>query len=179
MNIQSFSLQPFPTVSPLPDIKIKCTVVRNSNTLDVSYELSGDIKDLLIPEKAGAPARKTRLWEETCLELFLGISNSPVYREFNLSPAGHWNVFLFDAYRQGMREEPAFKSLPFNVQVSPDSFVLCLEIELNRIIRTGQSLEAAVCAVVKQKNGNTSYWAVTHKGLQADFHRRDSFIIEL
>ena len=63
--------------------------------------------------------------------------------------------------------------------VSTPSLVLFMEIDLNRIIQTGQSLDAAVCAVIKQKNGNISYWAVTHKDLQADFHRRDSFIIEL
>ena len=64
---------------------------------------------------ADMPARRDRLWEETCFEFFLAVKNSPRYWEFNLSPAGHWNVYRFADYRQGMQEEPAFASLPFSV----------------------------------------------------------------
>src|SRR4030042_7193941 len=46
------------------------------------------------------------------------------YWEFNLSPAGHWNVYRFASYRKEMREEPAFASLPFRVRTEPEALRL-------------------------------------------------------
>ena len=77
----------------------------------------------MIPAPADLPARKHGLWEETCFEFFLGVKDSPRYWEFNLSPAGHWNVYRFAGYRQGMEEETAFTALPFRDRRGSDSLV--------------------------------------------------------
>jgi hypothetical protein len=47
------------------------------------------------------------------------------------------------------------------------------------IVPSEQKLEAAISAVIKLRNGKVTFWALTHPGPEADFHRRDSFIIEL
>jgi hypothetical protein len=47
------------------------------------------------------------------------------------------------------------------------------------IIPAEQALEVAISAVIKLRSGNVTCWALTHPGPEADFHRRDSFIIEL
>jgi hypothetical protein len=180
MNDQSFSLQPFPPASPLPDLKITGNIARCSNTLAIRYALLGPLAELVIPAPADMPAHKNTLWEETCFEFFLGIKNSDRYWEFNLSPAGHWNVYRFKAYRQEMQEEPAFTSLRFSVQNhSSDALRLALELNLDTIVPAEQPLEVGISAVIKPVNGKVTYWALTHPGPQADFHRRDSFIIEL
>ncbi|RJQ52941.1 MAG: hypothetical protein C4526_07315 [Nitrospiraceae bacterium] len=176
MNRLNLSLRPFPSAAPLPDIKITCGIFRHAGTITVHYELLGDMDCLMIPGPAGRPDRKRNLWEETCLELFLGVPGSPGYWEFNLSPAGHWNVFRFDAYRQGMREETAITSLPFSVQRHRDSLLIDLELDLDGIIQPGQPLEAAISAVIKNRDGEATYWALAHQAQHADFHRRDSFI---
>jgi hypothetical protein len=137
------------------------------------------LAELVIPARADLPAREHGLWEETCFEFFLAVKNSPQYWEFNLSPAGHWNIYCFQAYRQGRQEETAFRSLPFSVQSRPDSLLLVLELDLDRIVPADQALEVAIAAVSKLLDGQATYWALTHPGPQADFHRRDSFIIEL
>jgi hypothetical protein len=179
MNSRSFFLKPFPSSGPVPGIKIKGGIERRSNVLTVCYELLGPLAELGLPAPSEKPARRGALWEETCFEFFIAAKNSGQYWEFNLSPAGHWNIYRFEAYRQGMREEPDITSLPFSIERKPDSFRLSLEFDLDKIIPADQALHAAVSAVLKPINGELTYWALTHPGPQADFHRRDSFIIEL
>jgi hypothetical protein len=109
----------------------------------------------------------------------LAVESSPRYWEFNLSPAGHWNVYRFLAYREGMTEETAFASLPVKVRSDPDCLRLELEVDLGSIVRADQTLAIGISAVLKQISGEKTYWALTHCGPQADFHRRDSFSIRL
>jgi hypothetical protein len=47
------------------------------------------------------------------------------------------------------------------------------------IVPAGRALEAGIAAVLKLAGAGVSYWALTHAGPQADFHRRDSFIVQL
>ena len=132
-----------------------------------------------IPTPADLLKRKYDLWEETCFEFFVGIKNYPDYWEFNLSSAGHWNVFHLENYRQGLQEEMAVTSLPFSVEQKSDALLVTLEIDLNKFMPTEQSLEVGITTVIKSKDGNLSYWALTHCGEEADFHRRESFVVEL
>ncbi len=179
MNDRSFSLKPFPPAGPRLHLKITGSIVRRADTLAIRYALRGRLAELAIPAPADLPARKNGLWEETCFEFFLAVKNSPQYWEFNLSSAGHWNVYRFQAYRQGRQEETAFRSLPFSVQSRPDSLLLALKIDLERIVPADQALEVAIAAVIKLLDGQATYWALTHPGPQADFHRRDCFIVDL
>ena len=179
MNGQSFSLQPFSPDTLLPDLTITGHIARRGHTLAIRYALRGSLAELAIPAAVDRPARQHGLWEETCFEFFLAIKDSPRYWEFNLSPAGHWNVYGFQAYRQGMEEEKAFRSLPFSVQRRLDSLLLALKFDLAGIVRAEQAIEVGIAAVIKLRDREVTYWALTHPGPQADFHRRDSFIIEL
>ncbi|MGK7878066.1 MAG: DOMON-like domain-containing protein [Xenococcaceae cyanobacterium] len=178
MNNQSFSLEPFSPAGPLPYLTIAGNIARRDHTLAIRYALGGHLGSLLIPTPTDMPVRKNGLWEETCFEFFLALKNSHRYWEFNLSPAGHWNVYRFAAYRQGMQEEMAFTSLPFSVQKQSDSLLLALELDLDKIVQADQALEIAISAVIKLRDGEVTYWALTHPGSQADFHHRDSFIVE-
>lgn len=179
MNDQSFFLQPFLPADPLHYLKITGRIVRQSNKLIIHYKLSGPLAELVIPVLVDIPARKKALWEESCFEFFIGTKNSDRYREFNLSPAGHWNVYSFNAYRQGMQEEQAFTALPFSIRMQPDNLVLSLELDLGKVIPVDMAIEVAISAVIKPVSGNLTYWALNHPGSQADFHLRDSFIIDL
>ena len=179
MNHHNFFLQPFSPAGPLVHLQITGNIGRRANTLAIHYQLLGHLAELVIPAPADVPARKNCLWEGTCFELFLAVKNSPQYWECNLSPAGHWNVYRFGAYRQGMQEEMAFTSLPFRVQKESDSLQLALEVELDKIVQADQPLDVAISTVIEHRDGEVTYWALIHRGPQADFHRRDSFILEL
>ena len=179
MTAQSFSLRPFPGSRPSFPLEITGSIARRGHILGLRYELRGDLAAVKLPEPAGFPARREGLWQETCLEFFLALQNSPRYWEINLSPAGHWNVYSFQGYRQGMAEEPALTSLPFTVQRGSASLLLTLEVDLAGLIPAAQTLDVAISAVIKDRDGEITYWALTHPGPQADFHRREAFFIKL
>jgi len=182
MNSRSFSLKPFKEAEirpDVPDVKITGAVGRQSNIFTIRYELRGPLSKLMVPAPTEMPTRRDGLWEKTCLEFFLAAKNSDGYWEFNLSPSGDWNVYRFVSYRQGVREEPAFESLPFHVRSEPDILELSLEIGLDEIIPADKALEVAVSAVIKSVHGAVTYWSLHHPGPRPDFHHREGFLIKL
>ena len=180
MNEGYFSLKPLRSTGLSRQLSVAGNISLTSGMLVISYTLNGPLTKLVIPGSADMTVRREDLWEETCFEFFLSLQNSKRYWEFNLSPAGHWNVYSFKSYRQGMQAEPAFTSLPFSVQRRPDAFHLSLEFDLTRIIPpSDQTVKAGITSVIKAGRGDIIFWALTHPAAKADFHRRDSFIIEL
>ncbi len=176
--MNNFRLQPFPAAR-LPGIEISGKIDRVDSLLSIEYQLVGDLTQIEIPPPAILPTRKFALWEATCFEFFLGIPGANNYWEFNLSPAGDWQVFHLDDYRQGLRDEAAFTSLPVKIDRQPHSLSLELDCDLGKIISIGCTIEVAITTVIKIDGGEFSYWALTHCGREADFHLRDSFIIRL
>jgi hypothetical protein len=158
-------------------VTIGGSIARRADTVSVRYEVRGDLSKLSIPSAAEDPRRKDRLWEETCLELFLGTADSGEYWEFNLSPSGHWNVYRFTRYREGMREEPAITSLPFDVRRNAEAVILTAEFDIGKIVPAGKDLAATVAAVIKTIDGGKSHWALVHPASLPDFHRRDGFAL--
>ena len=109
----------------------------------------------------------------------MAVRHDPRYWEVNVSPAGHWNVYRFAAYRQGTQEEEYFTELPISAMKADDCLSLSLELDLTGIVSSDLSLDMGVSAVVKQLDGATSYWALKHAAAQPDFHHRESFVIQL
>lgn len=177
MKELSFVLQPFAPEGSRPGVEITGHLARRADALTISFRLQGRLADVLIPTPLAAPARRHRLWEETCCEFFLALKDTPQYWEFNLSPAGDWNVYRFTSYRRGMAEDPAFMFLPFAVQSQPESLGLTLAVDLARIFPANRPLEVAIAAVIQAPDGRMTYWALTHPGPEPDFHRRDGFLI--
>lgn len=174
-----FSLTPFPGEEFPPGLRVAGTIRRRGNELRIDYALEGDLSALALPARAARPQRRDRLWEETCLELFLAPRGGEGYLELNLSPAGHWNAYRFDSYREGMREEGAFAALPFRVRGGPGVLALSLALDLGKLAPGNRDLEASACAVVRTTDGRTSHWAAAHPGPRPDFHRRDGFTIAI
>jgi hypothetical protein len=175
----NFALKPF-VEGPYPDqCKITGEISRNLNKINIRYEISGLLNDLIIPPFSNGPSRRDRLWEETCLELFIREKDADTYREINLSPSGNWNIYRFNNYRLGMQEENAFTDLPFDVHISKGTLTLQLEIILDKIIPVHHAITVGISAVMKLKGSDISFWALAHKGSKPDFHNVDNFIIEL
>jgi hypothetical protein len=179
MRTRRFLLKPFPGEGNPAGLTIGGSIGRRADTLSVLCEVRGNLSKVLIPAPAEAPRRQGRLWEGTCLELFLGTEGSGEYWEFNLSPAGHWNVYRFTSYREGMREETAIASLPFEVRRDPEALLLAAEIGVGRIAPAGKDLAATVAAVIGTTDGGKSHWAPVHPASRPDFHRRDGFALIL
>jgi hypothetical protein len=179
MNPLRFSLKPFPGEGNGPDVKITGRVARMAGTLSLECALLGNLSTIAIPEPRASPGRKDRLWEETCLEVFLGESGSERYWEFNLSPARDWNVYRFPSYRKEKLEELAFTALPFRIRTEPGALRLSLDLGLEKIIPADSAIEVGVCAVLRTVTGARSHWALAHPSPRPDFHRRNGFTLKI
>lgn len=174
----NFSLSPFSTEDS-PQIQIRGEVQRRKNIFSVSYVVRGDVREVVFPARLTTPTRKDDLWQTTCFEFFLSVKGLPHYWEFNLSPSGEWNIYAMDSYRQvNMREEVRIQGLRFNVQKDANYFSLESELDLSPIIEEKQRIEAGIASVIQTDSQSISYWALTHPHLVADFHVRNSFILE-
>jgi hypothetical protein len=88
-------------------------------------------------------------------------------------------VFHLSDYRHGIQEEPAFQELPFSVQQKPERLMLSLNVDLTDIVLRDQPLEVGISAVLQPRDGRLSFWALTHKGDEPDFHNRQGFVIKI
>lgn len=176
MKKHTFSLQPFQQTKT--DLQITGEIIRDNNILTVHYRLKGDLGEIEIPAVEKLPMRKNELWETSCFELFLGIKDTPIYWEFNLSPSGDWNIYFFESYRQSMQLENKVESLPFNILRDSNALYLGLEFNLD-CLSIVENLDVSITTVIKSKEGDISYWALKHCGEEADFHLRDSFLLAI
>jgi len=178
-RMTAFSLQPFAPDSLTAGLQLAVSAASRVGSLLLRYELRGRLEDILLPEQAAAPSRRDQLWQQTCFEFFAAPAGSLQYWEVNISPSGDWNVYAFDAYREGMREERAVTALPCRTERQSDLLTLELAFPLDKIIAQGQPAELAASAVIQGRSGPPSCWALRHCGPQPDFHRRQSFCLSL
>jgi len=179
MNNHSALLLPNHRPEELIGLRLAAAAVRKNQFLYLRYRLEGPLEELLIPEYKPIGIRNHNLWQNTCFEAFWAEANSTTYSELNYSVNSDWNIYKFSNYRSNQVEEqyiPNFK--PIHRQ-SKNSLSIGLTIELPACIAADTNLELSLTAVLEQKNGNLSYWALTHNGVDPDFHRRDSFLLEL
>jgi hypothetical protein len=174
-----FRLVPFRSSPSLAAFELEGHVARNGQVLQLRYRLRGPLGQLLIPEPATAPQRWDGLWQHTCFEAFWAVSGNAAYWELNLSPAGHWNLYRLSGYRQDLVPEPSLASLPLQVRHGPGDLALELELKLPPSLGPATPLQLAVTAVLEHRDRTLSTWALVHPGPEADFHRRDGFLLEL
>ena len=174
---QQFNLQPFSLDNSRFNREVKANLISDGNNLTIHYQVFGDCENIKIPPVEKKPSREDNLWQNTCFEFFLGLVNSPIYWEFNLSPSGNWNVYRFTNYRAGIESETAFSSLPFQFSQESDHLSLKITIDLNQMITNSPEIEIAITMVIQDNKNNISYWALKHPASEADFHRRDSFVL--
>ena len=142
--------------------------------------MPGEIENIHLPAQSDSPARKHDLWKATCFEFFLASKGRPEYWEFNLSPSGNWNVYAMDEYRQvNMREEGAYAQIPFEFKKTSNELSLDCAVNLSRLFRRQSVLLIGITAVIQTTDGSKTYWALAHPGPRADFHLRESFVMEL
>ncbi len=146
--------------------------------LAFAYSVTGTIRDLRIPARH-APVRTDELWKHTCFEAFIGASSGAGYYEFNFSPSTQWAAYEFAGYRNGMRVATAIPAPPITVDSEAGRFTLLTSLELDRIElpRRGK-WRLGLSAVIEDRNGQKSYWALAHPPGKPDFHRADCFLHE-
>lgn len=148
--------------------------------MQVTYAMHADLDLLRIPPSV-TPARTDGLWRHTCFELFIKRAGEPAYYELNFSPSGAWAAYSFAGYREGAA--PAEQALNPHLEVSFSADRLTLEaavhLELLFPQHASVRLAMAVSAVVEERDGRLTYWALRHAPGKPDFHHPHAYALEL
>jgi hypothetical protein len=148
--------------------------VLDSNEMAVEFYVTPD-SALALPAPA-PPGRADDLWRTTCFEVFVKPDGADTYLEFNFSPSGAWAAYGFASHREGRQELPM--SWPPNVEqlAHEGRFSLFAEFDSSSFPRGAARI--GLTAVIEEKDGAKSYWALNHPLGEPDFHHNDCFAIE-
>lgn len=150
-----------------------------SGRITVRYEVHGELDRLVLPRPA-QQVRADDLWQKTCFEAFLAVPGKPAYLELNLSPSSEWALYVFETYRGAMRNFEPARPPRIETLTEAGKFVLVADVELGDHWATcAGDLEIALAAVIEEKTGAKSLWALSHPSGSPDFHNRDGFIFKL
>ena len=147
--------------------------------LALRYDLAGDLEALMIPPRA-SPERTDELWRHTCFEAFVQVPGGG-YHEFNLAPSGQWAAYRFDGYRRGMTVETRAPSPALDDRRDPGRYGFDVQLALDALteLPAEEPWRLGVSAVLEERGGDRSYWALVHPPGKPDFHHPDSFALEL
>jgi hypothetical protein len=160
---------------------LRATVhIDQEKRLSVTYILEGMIEQLRIPMREQT-AKAEPLWRHTCFELFIGAQNDTEYYEFNFSPCGAWAAYAFHDYRSGGRIDTATTEPKISVRQNPGMLELQAIASLEHLpgLQFDVSLWLGISAVVEERSGALSYWALKHPVEKPDFHHPDSFAVHV
>lgn len=163
-------LHPHPD-SASPVARIEVELARAGDRLSLSYSIVGDLDDVAIPS-AGTAGRADGLWRETCFEAFLAADVG--YYEYNFSPSARWAAYRFDAYRQGMRDAPST-----DPAIGWRSDATCGQLASSFALPPDVTGPLGLSAIIEDKAGNRSFWALAHPPGAPDFHHAACFAAQL
>ncbi len=148
--------------------------------LHLRYRLAGRIRQLALKPPRGA-AESDELWQHSCLEAFLRAGDDQAYAEFNIAPDGRWAAWRFAGYRAGKEFAREVAAPRFSVlrEENRFEFSACLELGRLALLPAGTAWRLGLSAVIEERNGRISYWALAHPPGDPDFHHPDCFALEL
>lgn len=144
------------------------------------YVIQGAVGHIALPAPVAAQ-HMDELWRHTCFEAFISAEDNPAYVECNFSPSSAWASYRFARYRTRMavlvpalapNEQPRI-----TLQTQSDGLVLKAQLDLGEF--ANHPLYIGLTAVIEDKAGNLSYWALRHPRSKPDFHHRSGFILHL
>jgi hypothetical protein len=171
-----FYLVPHPsTPSSSPPFKVWVNVEHAASlaavaTTNLWFGVGAPADRFVIPQSA-EPDRTDELWKTTCFEAFLRPLGDKSYREWNFAPSGQWASYEFSDYREGMTaakiEQPPYIRLE-------DNFTWWA-VGVSIAVPADSNWELALSAVLEEKDGTKSYWALAHPSQKPDFHAPGCF----
>ena len=174
------NLLPHPTTRPgSPEFKVWVTVEHAASlaavaTTNIWFGVGAPAERFAIPEPA-EPTREDELWKTTCFEAFLRPLGEEGYREWNFAPSTRWAAYDFSGYREDM--------VPAEVHTAPyvrweDNFTWWA-LGATIAVAADTNWELGLSAVLEEKNGTKSYWALAHPSDKPDFHAPGCFAAHL
>ena len=152
---------------------VKLTWARDG-ALQLDYQIQAPRGALSLPPRI-SPVRQEGLWRHSCCEVFIGLPGETAYREFNFSPSGAWSIYDFVDERvplpqpevegegdaPGVRCERRRHAWRLRARIPPD---------LLPRRQPGETLLLGLAAVVEDRQGGLTYWALGHPRPHPDFH---------
>jgi len=143
-------------------------------TVNIWFGIGAPASRFVIPE-ASDPDRADELWRTTCLEAFLQGAGGDAYREWNFAPSGQWAAYDFGGYREGM--SPAEVASPPYIRMEDNLTWWTLGATI--AVDAARKWNLGLSAVLEEKDGTKSYWALAHPAEKPDFHASDCFAAKL
>ena len=170
--------QPF-TLIPFDPEKINCKISGSINTtapglLVLQYRFSADLTEITWPAAANKPQRKDKLWQQTCMELFIAEKNSERYFEFNFLPNGDWQCYEFLSYRSPSSQPKDIKPPIIDELDDGDDVIYAVSLDLTPL-SLAALLQLGINTVLLHHNGDLAYFSLVTQTGSPDFHARDSF----
>ena len=173
-------LTPHPTTPPAdPPFKV-WTIVDHAAafgataTLNIWFGVGAPAERFILP-MSQEPGRRDELWKTTCFEAFLRVEDRSAYREWNFAPSGDWAAYDFTAYREGMTAAEIDRPPYIRLEDNLTWWTLGAAIA----IPAAREWALNLTAVLEEKDGTKSYWALAHAPDKPDFHHPDCFVARL
>jgi hypothetical protein len=177
-----FNLIPHPATPPSdPELKVWANIdhaasLGSTATTNIWFGVGAPLDRFVIPESA-EPARADHLWETSCFEAFLRAEGKKSYREWNFAPSGQWAAYDFKSHREGKKHSKLDSEPYIRMEDNFTWWALGATIALD----AEQKWELGLAAVLEEKDGTKSYWALAHPGgsEKPDFHDSVCFAAHL
>lgn len=175
-----FNLIPHPSTPPaIAELKVWASVDHAASlaavaTTNIWFGVGAPAEKFVIPEPA-EPERADELWKTTCFEAFIRALGDEAYREWNFAPSGQWASYDFSGYRENMAaaevDQPPYIRMEDNLTWWALGASIAVPADTN--------WELGLSAVLEEKDGTKSYWALGHSGEKPDFHDAGCFTARL
>jgi hypothetical protein len=175
-----FNLVPHPDTPPCqPAFKLWASVDHSAAfgamaTTNIWFGVGAPVSRFVIPD-AAQQSRAGGLWQTTCFEAFLREQSEEAYREWNFAPSGQWAAYNFSGYRQGMTDADVGRPPYIRMEDNLTWWTLGATIA----VESGKFWTLGLSAVLEEKDGIKSYWALAHAPGKPDFHAADCFAAKL
>ena len=172
------NLAPHPTTDPMPDFKVWASVDHAASlgpvaTTNIWFGIGAPADRFVMPDGSDGE-RADALWQTTCFEAFLRVHGAEDYREWNFAPSGRWAAYDFTGYREGMTAPDV---MPPYVRMEDNFTWWALGATIG--VPADQEWALGLSAVLEEKDGTKSYWALAHPADKPDFHHPDCFAARL
>ena len=174
-----FNLVPHPSTPPTDTgLKVWANVdyagaLGATATANIWFGVGASAELFVIP--AAEAGRAQELWKTTCFEAFLRQSGGTQYREWNFAPSGQWAAYDFSSERKGMKDAEIASEPYVRMEDNFTWWALGATIAVD----ADKQWEMGLSAVLEEKDGTKSYWALTHGSDKPDFHSTDCFVAKL
>ena len=170
-------LLPHPASPAFPGVNLEAEVQRTRQGLRLRYLVAAPRGLLQLPA-AVTPAFADGLWRHTCLEAFVAPTAGAHYREFNFSPSGQYAEYHFADERVRLDDAPLPTPPELLWTVTAQGIELVAQVALAGLPPT-QDLLIGLTAVLEDRPGQVSHWALHHPKDRPDFHDRRGWTLRL